>query len=33
MKALLHRAFDLGINLFDTAREYLDSEMILGKGA
>ena len=31
MKALLHRAFDLGINLFDTAREYLDSEIILGK--
>ena len=31
MKALLHRAFDLGINLFDTAREYLDSEVILGK--
>ena len=31
MKALLHRAFDLGINLFDTAREYLDSEVILGR--
>ena len=31
MKALLHRAFDLGINLFDTAREYMDSEVILGK--
>ena len=30
MKALLHRAFDLGINLFDTGREYLDSEIILG---
>ena len=31
MRALLHRAFDLGINLFDTAREYLDSEVILGR--
>ena len=31
MKALLRRAFDLGINLFDTAREYLDSEIVLGK--
>ena len=31
MKALLHRAFDLGVNLFDTAREYMDSEVILGK--
>ena len=31
MRALLHRAFDLGINLFDTAREYLDSEIILGR--
>ncbi len=31
MKALLYRAFDLGINLFDTAREYLDSEVILGR--
>ena len=31
MRALLHRAFDLGINLFDTAREYMDSEIILGR--
>ena len=31
MTALLHRAFDLGVNLFDTAREYMDSEVILGR--
>ncbi len=31
MRALLHRAFDLGINLFDTAREYMDSEVVLGR--
>ena len=31
MTALLHRAFDLGVNLFDTAREYMDSEVVLGR--
>jgi aryl-alcohol dehydrogenase-like predicted oxidoreductase len=30
MRALLRRAYDLGINLFDTAREYMESEVILG---
>lgn len=29
--ALLHRAFDLGINFFDTAPGYMDSESILGR--
>src|SRR5262245_40534322 len=29
--ALLHRAFDLGINLFDTAPGYMESEVILGR--
>ena len=29
--SLLHRVFDLGINLFDTAPGYLDSEVILGR--
>src|SRR5688572_5432341 len=29
--ALLHRAFDLGINLYDTAPGYLESEAILGR--
>ena len=29
--ALLHRAYDLGINLFDTAPGYLESEVILGR--
>lgn len=29
--ALLHRAFALGINLFDTAPGYLESEVILGR--
>ncbi len=28
---LLHRAFDLGINLFDTSPGYMDSELILGR--
>lgn len=28
---LIHRALDLGVNLFDTARGYLDSELILGR--
>jgi len=28
---LVHRALDLGINLFDTAPDYLDSESILGR--
>src|SRR5688500_2690511 len=28
---LLHRAFELGINLFDTAPGYMDSEVILGR--
>ena len=28
---LLHRAFDLGVTLFDTAPGYMDSEMILGR--
>lgn len=31
MQALLRRAFDLGINLFDTSPGYLDSELILGR--
>ena len=30
MRALLRRAYDLGINLFDTAPDYVDSEVILG---
>lgn len=29
--ALLHRAFELGINFFDTAPGYMDSEIILGR--
>jgi len=29
--ALLHRAYDLGINFFDTAPGYMDSEVILGR--
>lgn len=28
---LIHRAYDLGVNLFDTAPAYLDSELILGR--
>ncbi len=28
---LLHRAFDLGINFFDTAPTYFDSELLLGR--
>ena len=28
---LLHRAFDLGINYFDTAPAYMESEVILGR--
>lgn len=28
---LIHRAFDLGINFFDTAPGYMDSEVILGR--
>jgi aryl-alcohol dehydrogenase-like predicted oxidoreductase len=31
MIALLHRAFEWGINLFDTSPAYINSEMILGK--
>jgi len=31
MHGLLHRAFDLGINVFDTSPGYLDSERILGR--
>jgi aryl-alcohol dehydrogenase-like predicted oxidoreductase len=31
MRKLLHRAFDLGINLFDTSPGYMDSELILGR--
>jgi len=31
MHRLLHRAFDLGINVFDTSPGYLDSELILGR--
>lgn len=31
MHALLHKAFDLGINLFDSSPGYLDSELILGR--
>ena len=28
---LLHRAFELGVNLFDTSPGYMDSELILGR--
>ncbi|MEO7652321.1 MAG: aldo/keto reductase [Bryobacteraceae bacterium] len=31
MRRLLHRAFDLGINYFDTSPGYMDSESILGR--
>lgn len=31
MRRLLHRAFDLGIRLFDTSPGYLESECILGR--
>ena len=31
MIGLLHRAFDLGVNLFDTAPGYMESEAILGR--
>ena len=31
MIRLLHRAFDLGVNLFDTAPGYMESEVILGR--
>ena len=31
MQDLVHRVFDLGINLFDTSPGYDDSELILGK--
>lgn len=29
--ALLHRAYELGVNFFDTAPAYMDSELILGR--
>jgi len=28
---LIHQVFDLGVNLFDTAPDYMDSERILGR--
>ena len=31
MIGLLHRAFDLGVNLFDTAPGYMESEAVLGR--
>src|SRR5262245_32520821 len=31
MQRLLHRAFELGINFFDTAPGYMESEAILGR--
>lgn len=31
MHRLVHRAFELGINLFDTSPGYMDSELILGR--
>lgn len=31
IRKLLHRAFDLGVNCFDTAPSYMDSECILGR--
>src|SRR5438132_693473 len=31
MHALLHRAYDLGVNFFDTSPGYMESEVILGR--